>query len=520
MKATWFGFVGLMLLLSLAGCGGGGSTPAAITTGGLLFTVVWPERTRLIPLAAESIKIVLISDGEGVAQKVVARPAPPQATSTVSFDNVPTGNVTVTATAYPNPDGTGTAQATGSVVVTVQANQTTSASLTMASTVTQVTVTPVDPSVQRDSSVELAASAMDAGGNMVLTAASNWSWQSSNGNVTLTPNGDRVTVRGIVAGTSVVTARESESGKSGQATVTITATPPPAAYDVVDLGFLPGGGYSEGNAINAQGEVVGWASSPSGDRAFLWRNGVMTDLGVLPGHNRSRSYGINDFTQVVGFGWSVIGEDTGFLWQNGIMTEVAPLSGDPYSQAFAVNNLGHIVGASYPTFTHGDYHAHAYIRTGATATHIADRTSIAYAINDRGQVAGEANARAFLWENGNYTELPMLPNAVGAAAYGINEAGHVVGKVTLPSGETRAVLWKEGQVIDLGPGRAMDINNNGIVVGPSFIWDSVNGYRLLSTLLPAGSGWTLRNIRGINDRGEIVGQGDKGGSHAIVLKPR
>src|ERR1700722_15733325 len=52
---------------------------------------------------------------------------------------------------------------------------------------------------------------------------------------------------------------------------------------VTDLTPL-GGGSSQANAVNANGQVVGWYSLASGaQHAFSWQAGVMVDLGTLGG---------------------------------------------------------------------------------------------------------------------------------------------------------------------------------------------------------------------------------------------
>jgi len=109
--------------------------------------------------------------------------------------------------------------------------------------------------------------------------------------------------------------------------------------------------------------------------------------------------------------------------------------------------------------------------------------SVAWGINNRKQVVGQAddalgNGRAFVWENGLMTELPMLPSGGPAWAYSINDSGVIVGECKDENSVSRPVMWqkdKDGnyQITDLGTlakdgagfGVAMRINNAGEIVG-------------------------------------------------------
>ena len=66
------------------------------------------------------------------------------------------------------------------------------------------------------------------------------------------------------------------------------------------------------------------------------------------------------------------------------------------------------------------------------------------------------------------------------------------------------------------------------LVGLSFGPDMLRGYEEvgggvmsdLNALIPAGSGWTLENANAINDAGQIVGSGLRGGKlRAFLLTP-
>ncbi|MCH7905361.1 MAG: DUF3466 family protein [Armatimonadetes bacterium] len=305
-----------------------------------------------------------------------------------------------------------------------------------------------------------------------------------------------------------------------------------AQYTIIDLGTL-GGDWSGTGGINASGHVVGYSHiPPSISRAFLWRNGGMFDLGVLPGYDRGDASAVNDSVWVVGV--SIRGyepeERRATLWRGGTITDLGTLGGS-YSTASGVNNSGQVVGSAEPNAGGG----HAYLWENGFMTDLGtlpgELFSGAADINEQAQVVGysyRTDFRAVLWENGAITDLGTL-GGEDSSAYAINDSAQAVGSSELsPGGSEHAFLWESGVMTDLGTllgneSSAFDINAAGDVVGWSgrraFLWR--NGAMTdLNDLLPTGSGWELRYANGINDAGQIVGQGIINGRyHAYRMTP-
>ena len=196
----------------LAGCGAGGGnrmislTPAGDATrqavGSAVFSVQWPARTtkdgRLIPFAAESIAVRLTSaDGTKLyGDALLVRPSG-GGNVKATFDRVPIGAALLTASAFPKADGSGTAQAMAQTAVTVVQNQNTAVTLTMATTIRKLTVTPATSTIAVGESVKLIVTATDAAGAVVLITPSTLTWASS------TPARATVDVTGTVTGAGV-----------------------------------------------------------------------------------------------------------------------------------------------------------------------------------------------------------------------------------------------------------------------------------------------------------------------------
>lgn len=221
---------GTLLTLLTGGCGGGArpSIPQSAGTGRASFVVKWPGSSsgtsRLVPAASSSIKVALRRGDTTLGERILLRPAEGGETP-ATFENLPIGDVVATASAHPDAEGSGTAQARGSVALTIEPDTTAQVRLTMGSTIERLQITSSAPSISLGGTVELTAAALDAAGSVVLTSGENWQWTVSDpAVVALTPNGDRATLQWLSEGTVTGTVTEMESGKSAQATVTLSGS--------------------------------------------------------------------------------------------------------------------------------------------------------------------------------------------------------------------------------------------------------------------------------------------------------
>lgn len=257
--ALLFCFALAMLFL---GCGGGGSEP---TTGRATVTITWPS-SRLIPFASTSIRLLVTQGAQGVGEAILARPTG-GGTASATFDRLPTGSVTVTATAYPEANAGGTAQATGSSGVTIVKGQVASVNLTMASTITQATVSPVAASITVGGDTKLTVSFRNAQNQVVIVALATQQWISKTPAVATVDAAGRVV--GVAAGTAIIEAKDTESGKTGQAQITITSSG-------------GGGGSVTYNPANGHyyqvGRVDGGLSWPAAKTAAEARGGYLATI--------------------------------------------------------------------------------------------------------------------------------------------------------------------------------------------------------------------------------------------------
>ena len=178
------------------------------------------------------------------------------------------------------------------------------------------------------------------------------------------------------------------------------------------------------------------------------------------------------------------------------------------STGYALNNSGTVAGWSQNSL--GATQAFASSTAGLTGLSLGSGTqSYAYGINDAGTVVGNTyingQSNATIWSGSGVTVL-----GANTYAMAINGAGEVAG-----ASNGQAMVVVDGQVQTLATLAGMDwssaygINNAGEAVGDGelangtfrgMIWNPDGSVELLGTL-----GGTSSDATGVNDSGEVVG---------------
>lgn len=217
--------IGSLELLTSIGCGGSKTSQGITRTGNLRVQIEWPERTtsRLIPVAAESIRIELKSVAGFTVSQLLVRPL-----SSLTISNLPPGEFSLTARAYPTADpGVSTAQASVLQSVAVIEGTTVECPLTLNSTVDHVVLTNAPSQMTKGMKALAVVNAYDVLNRLVLTNPSTWNCESSDtAIVTLEQDESTWSIRGMLRGTARITVTENESGKSTSTGITVVSPPP------------------------------------------------------------------------------------------------------------------------------------------------------------------------------------------------------------------------------------------------------------------------------------------------------
>ncbi|MHC4219334.1 MAG: hypothetical protein ACYSU7_12875 [Planctomycetota bacterium] len=297
------------------------------------------------------------------------------------------------------------------------------------------------------------------------------------------------------------------------AVVAATVSADPPQYAIRYLGEA-----SKIEGINASGVITGWRLSPSPARSFVV--GVNQPYTLLPlpdGYISSLSWGINDAGVVVG-DVSGAGQEMATAWypdgRGGYTIELlGALPGHEHSVAYAINNRGDIVGESINPGWAGGPTVWFNAPGGIMNLQTLGAPSRPTAVNDSGLVVG--------WGDGYFdldtlTSMPYPPGG-GGLIWGMNNHGDLCGFTATSSETIAAVRWTEafgwqqlgGSINQSAQVAAYDINDNhvtvGYMVGGTIYFDEHGLLSLFDLLAPEYANWGLdTRFSAINNAGQIA----------------
>jgi uncharacterized membrane protein len=314
---------------------------------------------------------------------------------------------------------------------------------------------------------------------------------------------------------------------------------PHTQYEIVELETLPHGAYCGARAINDDGDVIGWSeASPTGDNpifldtaAVIWKQNKISVLyrgdkdhpypsaqyfnrrGDIVIKAEARSDAHHGLIATMVYSYSM-------LLSNGKLT---PLSLDLEAECLGEDGT---VGGQQLFFSAMIFHDG---HTTVLGRGIGQEQDCVYGLGSGDVAVGVHRHRATIWRQGWTQTLELPVKCDYSKANAINHRGDVLVSGCEHKSLWRSYLLQNGKYTLLpGPtpgsymlGTAM--NDLGWVIGRSnhmrCLWNGKETIDL-NAAISSNSGWWLKELRGINNRGEIVGEGERNGkTRAFLLKP-
>ena len=298
-------------------------------------------------------------------------------------------------------------------------------------------------------------------------------------------------------------------GKQSSSDFNLRIEPSPA-YGVIDLGMLPAKSASFGAAINDRGAIAGYQADTEQEAnpiGFFYNGlqngGLLSQIGVSG--TPLRALAINNsyaLAGMVGSGSQPNGfrkgiEDSGPI---NLQQFAHTTNSSPSSFARSINDPGNIAGYYFSDAFGGKKHAFYYPSNANQFTDLGtgpspfDDASEAYALNGNNQVVGATYMssglrRAFLATNGLMLPLFSVANDTNSVAFSINNFGQVAGSSTAFGAGDSALLFDGINDSMLATNLLLNTNGTLLVSGNSDhsveAWVKLNGTNA-GTLLSVG----------------------------------
>lgn len=309
---------------------------------------------------------------------------------------------------------------------------------------------------------------------------------------------------------------------------------------------------SSAYAINSSGDVAGKANN----QAVVWRNGLMTCV-APPSAIYSWANGISDNGVVTGvYCPDINGSDVEFRWRDGLTEDFDDSfyyvsSGEPGSRC---SSDGSVVGTTHGTVQYtypppweehtiewiaqrvGLYTGSGVVDLGPRNGNLFGSSGQGFGISKSGNYLtgyggedcfgpGEFGHAVLMTAGGAATDLGHMEGHYCSWGYDVNDLGHVVG-VSRGSNGYHGVIWRDGQMIDLGITIPRAINNSDVVVGESaqqnaILWQdgvmsNLNDLAVWDDGIDISDYGGLSGAEDINDNGQIAANLFH---HAALLTP-
>ena len=352
------------------------------------------------------------------------------------------------------------------------------------------------------------------------------------------------------------------------AAVVTTAAHAQTTYTVTDIGTPAGCDRAYARGVNNGGDVAASCyNGPNGTspRAFAWRNGAVVSLGLLPKGTYSDAAAISATGVVAGYGDNAKASMLGWVTTSSGLLEFFSNNGG-YTRPMFVGANG-FIGGRYTTsksgwvasikgviWTPDSKDPRKYRKTDLPIVPGGVDPKLSYShpngFNEAGMAVGfgstdEIGVRPILWLNDaarTIVTLTLPSDGSWGEAVAINNVGQMAGFENI--GLTQPVFWQNdaAHTVSALPllaghtyGSVVAMNDAGDIVGHSgyqytptdvpddhlVVWRAGQAYEL-QTLLDAvsGAGYTVIDVAGINNAGQIAATATRNGvPRAVLLTP-